>query len=219
METPDGDLLVTFEAEALPGGAFLEAVKKRMRREYDYVLIDSRTGVSDTSGICTVQLPDLLVVCFTLNDQSIEGAAAVARAVTSQRNTATASSIKVFPVPTRVEKAEKDRLDPIPGDKPGDYRKRAMAALERIPDVTGSDPFNNRMYLLARATILQEMYKDKKFDQMEAIARPLMAFGAGGMVLFISGLQLLANQFGYDRAGFRAYVLCPAARQGPPSLK
>ena len=45
-----------------------------MRRRYHYILIDSRTGVSDTSGICTVQMPDLLVVCFTYNNQSIEGA-------------------------------------------------------------------------------------------------------------------------------------------------
>jgi hypothetical protein len=33
------------------------------------------------------------------------------------------------------------------------------------------------------------------------------------MILFISGLQLLANQFGYDRAGFRAYVLSPLPRR------
>ena len=61
--------------DRLGGGVFLEAVKERMREEYDYILIDSRTGVSDASGICTVQMPDLLVVCFTLNHQSIEGAA------------------------------------------------------------------------------------------------------------------------------------------------
>ena len=42
----------------LGGGVLLEALKKWMREEYDYVLIDSRTGISDTSGICTVQMPD-----------------------------------------------------------------------------------------------------------------------------------------------------------------
>ena len=59
--------------ERLGGGTFLDAVKKRLREEekYDYILIDSRTGVSDTSGICTVQIPDILVICFTLNRQSI----------------------------------------------------------------------------------------------------------------------------------------------------
>ncbi|MBN9122771.1 MAG: hypothetical protein J0I06_27135, partial [Planctomycetes bacterium] len=43
--------------------------------------------------------------------------------------------------------------------------------------------------------------------------RPLMAFGAGSMVLLVSGVQLIGNQFGYDRAGFRAYVLSPAPRR------
>jgi len=98
--------------ERLGGGAFLEAARQRMRQEYDYVLIDSRTGVSDTSGICTVQMPDVLVTCFTLNDQSIEGAAAVSQSVQQQRGAEPDQpGIKIFPVPTRVERAEKERLE------------------------------------------------------------------------------------------------------------
>lgn len=94
--------------ETKGGGAFLEAVEARMREQYDYVLIDSRTGVSDTSGICTVQFPDALVVCFTLNDQSIEGASAVAASVLEQRKD---SPPQIFPAPMRVELAEKEKLE------------------------------------------------------------------------------------------------------------
>jgi hypothetical protein len=43
--------------------------------------------------------------------------------------------------------------------------------------------------------------------------RPLMAYGVAGMVLLIAGVQLMGNQFGYDRAGFRAYVLSPVSRR------
>lgn len=43
--------------------------------------------------------------------------------------------------------------------------------------------------------------------------RPLMVFGSGVGVLLLVGLQLIGNQFGYDRAGFRAYVLSPAPRR------
>lgn len=92
----------------LGGGAFLEAVRQQLRSRYDYVLIDSRTGVSDTSGICTVQLPDVLVVCFTMNRQSIEGASAVAESVLAQR-----PDLRVLPVPCRIELAEKERLDSV----------------------------------------------------------------------------------------------------------
>lgn len=99
--------------DRLGGGVLLEMAKERMRAEYDYILIDSRTGVSDTSGICTVQMPDILVVCFTLNNQSIEGAGAVADSVYAQRGGTQQgqSEFRIFPVPTRVEKFEKERLE------------------------------------------------------------------------------------------------------------
>jgi ABC-2 type transport system permease protein len=42
--------------------------------------------------------------------------------------------------------------------------------------------------------------------------RPLMAIGAATMIVLMS-VQLIGNQFGYDRAGFRAYVLCPSPRR------
>jgi ABC-2 type transport system permease protein len=41
--------------------------------------------------------------------------------------------------------------------------------------------------------------------------RPLYATGAIGMVLLSMG-QLLGNQFGFDRSGFRVFVLCSAPR-------
>lgn len=98
--------------ELLGGGVLLESVKTKLRKLYDFVLVDSRTGVSDTSGICTVQMPDELVVCFTLNRQSIYGAAAAARSALQQRRTDEGvSTLKVWPVPMRIEPSEKDRLE------------------------------------------------------------------------------------------------------------
>lgn len=96
--------------DKIGGGVFIESMKEAMRGEYDYILLDSRTGVSDASGICTVQMPDALVVCFTMNHQSIEGAAAVAASVYEQRRGA-GPSVKVFPVPMRVENGEKEKLE------------------------------------------------------------------------------------------------------------
>ncbi|ANZ39131.1 ATP/GTP-binding protein [Lentzea guizhouensis] len=51
--------------------AHLEAYREEWTAKYDFVLIDSRTGVSDIAGICTAQLPDRLVVVFTANDQNL----------------------------------------------------------------------------------------------------------------------------------------------------
>ncbi len=83
-----------------------------LKENYDYVLIDSRTGISETSGICTVQLPDILVVLFTLNRQAIEGVARVAESVETQRaSSARDPRLIIFPITTRVELAEKEKLD------------------------------------------------------------------------------------------------------------
>ncbi len=85
------------------GGRFLDALRADMKREYDYTLIDSRTGHSDIADICTIQLPDILVDCFTLSNQGIEGAAQVALKV----NRHAKREIRVLPVPMRIDSAEK----------------------------------------------------------------------------------------------------------------
>ena len=41
--------------------------------------------------------------------------------------------------------------------------------------------------------------------------RPLLPFGAMAITL-LSMTQLIGNQFGFDRSGFRVFVLCPAPR-------
>ncbi len=64
------------------GEQFIENWKADIEKTYtpDYVLIDSRTGLSDVGGICTLHLPQLVVLLYALNDQNIHGIAGVARA-------------------------------------------------------------------------------------------------------------------------------------------
>jgi hypothetical protein len=94
--------------ERLGGGQFFDALRANMKENYDYTLIDSRTGLSDIADICTVHLPDVLVDCFTLSDQSIEGAAAIARSVDQRYHD---RNIRILPVPMRIDDAEKEKLD------------------------------------------------------------------------------------------------------------
>ncbi|MEA2343588.1 MAG: hypothetical protein QOF63_1757 [Thermoanaerobaculia bacterium] len=96
--------------EKLGGEAFFEAAKEYMRADYDYILIDSRTGVSDTAGICTVQMPETVVILFTLNIQSLEGASSVAESIESQRR-ARNTDVRILPVPTRVDRSEKEKVE------------------------------------------------------------------------------------------------------------
>ena len=109
--------------DKLGGHALFEALKQSMR-QFDFVLIDSRTGVSDTAGITTVQFPDSLVVLFTLNNQSIDGASAIARSVIQQQK----PGFTIFPVPTRVDNSESDRLN-----------SRWRLALKTFDEILGRD--------------------------------------------------------------------------------
>ena len=94
--------------DRLSGGAFLEETRQQIIESYHYILIDSRTGISDTSGICTVQFPDVLVACFTANNQSIDGTAAVAASVCQRERLR--GPVRLLPLLTRVDTSEKHKL-------------------------------------------------------------------------------------------------------------
>jgi hypothetical protein len=100
--------------EEMGGGIFLETAREQAVSGYNYVLIDSRTGVSDTSGVCTIHLPDILVICFTANNQSIRGAAAVAatvRAAWAAEPGRPGRPKRIIPLLTRVDPFEKTKLN------------------------------------------------------------------------------------------------------------
>ena len=65
-----------------------EAYFEWMRRQLldadlaDVVLIDSRTGVTEMSGVCTRQLADVVVMLSAPNDQNLDGVAKMARSFT-----------------------------------------------------------------------------------------------------------------------------------------
>ena len=70
------------------GFLLFEDLKEQWNRiiQPDYVLIDSRTGHTDTSGICTRQLPDSVVILFFPNEQNLRGLTEVVRDIRSEAN-------------------------------------------------------------------------------------------------------------------------------------
>jgi cellulose biosynthesis protein BcsQ len=139
------------------GGSLLDRTKDALADEYDFIFIDSRTGVSDTSGICTIQMPDILVACFTLNRQSISGVASVLDSVKACRDEQAPPAslpppraITIYPVATRIENSEKIKLDLA--------RTRAREVLNRF--VAAAEPHDSRQY----------------WDDMEVTYRPFYAF-------------------------------------------
>ncbi|WP_374386494.1 KGGVGR-motif variant AAA ATPase [Brevundimonas sp.] len=103
-ETPYAEALSEFHwptfFSEFAGGAMLESLKAWARRSYDMILIDSRTGLADVAGICTMQLPDQVVLCFVLNRQNTEGVADIAASILATRG----DDVQIRLAPMRVSK-------------------------------------------------------------------------------------------------------------------
>ncbi len=89
-------------------GRVLEEMRSRWVDNFDFVLVDSRTGVTDFSGVTTAQLPDVLAFFFVANRQSLEGACDIVdRAMKARRGMAVDRPALIpLPVPSKFERNE-----------------------------------------------------------------------------------------------------------------
>lgn len=82
----------------------LIAFRGLLASRYAYCLIDSRTGLTDTSSICTALLPEKLVAVFTPNNQSLYGLLSVtAQAVAYRQSSEDMRPLAIFPLPSRLD--------------------------------------------------------------------------------------------------------------------
>ena len=63
------------------GASAVETLREQLIDMADVVLIDSRTGFTDSGSVCTFQLPDGVVLVTSPNQQSLEGVDRVARMI------------------------------------------------------------------------------------------------------------------------------------------
>ncbi|MXS82930.1 SUMF1/EgtB/PvdO family nonheme iron enzyme [Nitrosomonas oligotropha] len=89
-------------------GEHLETLRSSWLESFDVVLVDSRTGVTDFSGLTTAQLPDILAFMFTANEQSLKGCAdVVTRAMNARRQLPLdRPALLPLPIPARFEQRE-----------------------------------------------------------------------------------------------------------------
>lgn len=99
----------TFQWEALYNRSpwLISAFAERLGREFRYILIDSRTGLSDISSICTMLMPERLVVVFTPTRQSLTGVLElIEKATAYRRNSDDLRPLVAFPLPSRIDMSE-----------------------------------------------------------------------------------------------------------------
>lgn len=121
------------------GGRMIASLRQWATRNYDLVLIDSRTGLADVAGICTMQLPDIVMLMFVLNRQNIEGAARVAAAIKSTRGDAI--DIRVVPMRVSREGTEEE----------ADALARAQRELTKVGKLEEQDVVRDLQNLFVKA--------------------------------------------------------------------
>ena len=115
------------------GYGFIEYLKTQFKNQADFILIDSKTGVTDVGGICTLQIPDAVVLFFSLNEQSIQGTERIIRSINKSKSISKKEPPKLFIIPSRVEKyLEKDRLN--------EWSEKAAQTLGKF---IKNDPYEN----------------------------------------------------------------------------
>jgi cellulose biosynthesis protein BcsQ len=97
------DFSKLFEESRL--GNYIEELRDEWIANYDFVLLDSRTGVTDIGGICTVHLADILILLFTTTDSSLNGIRQIIDRARQEREKLPVdrTSLVAVPVPARDE--------------------------------------------------------------------------------------------------------------------
>lgn len=117
-------LVMTFKEIVQTGGRF------------DYVFIDSRTGFSDESGICTRDLADALVVLSGLNTQNVQGTSrffgALRRALAQRELPRPKVAVVLSPVPNGEDELVDER-EAVARVAFGEAWGEALAVELRIP--------------------------------------------------------------------------------------
>ena len=87
------------------GFGFIEFLKKELKKRADFILIDSRTGLSDIGSICTLQLPDIVVLLFSFNEQNLHGTKFICDCISnkSEKMVVKREPPKMILVPSRIE--------------------------------------------------------------------------------------------------------------------
>ena len=135
-----------------------------LARHFRYVLVDSRTGRTDSAGICTTLLPRKLVVVFTPNRQSLEGVdALVTRAIEYRRSHEDEQrQLLVYPLPSRIEMGD--------GAQRAEWRRG-----DSYKGIAGYQPMFER--LLRTSYGLSQIALDSYFDEVQLQQTKTFAYG------------------------------------------
>ncbi|GJI94535.1 hypothetical protein RugamoR57_12530 [Duganella caerulea] len=144
--------------------ALFRCFADNLARHFRYVLVDSRTGRTDSAGICTTLLPRKLVVVFTPNRQSLEGVQALVTRATAYRRSHEDEQrpLMVYPLPSRIEMSDSVQRAQW---RRGDQQQR----------IQGYQPIFEQ--LLSSCYGMPQMSLDSYFDEVQLQQTRTFAYG------------------------------------------
>ena len=92
-------------------GSEIERLRHDWIENFDFILIDSRTGVTNFSGLTTSQLPDVLAFLFTPNRQSLLGSCDIARKAMDARRQSPLDRPAIIPLPIAAKFDQTEEYD------------------------------------------------------------------------------------------------------------
>jgi cellulose biosynthesis protein BcsQ len=128
-----------FFDETSQGSIFNQLAEAINGLGYDYVLIDSRTGLNDQAGICTQVLPDMIVILFRLTFQNIDGLEHVVPMIKHQLNTRDKNDVEIIPVASSVVSSTSQHFHEIKNDARNLFGVDRLSYIRFDPDMLSDE--------------------------------------------------------------------------------
>lgn len=172
------------------GAEFIENFKAEIEDAYkpDYVLVDSRTGLTDVGGVCTLHLPDLVILLFALNEQNLQGISSVARVLRDSEKMP-----QLIPVATPVPN--------LGGSGEGMVERR----LERAKELLGTEvkhtlPYSSMVALKEQILVWDSPRRTMLSHRYRELADSLRDANPDGLDFLQRGIREALEGFDLERA-------------------
>jgi MinD-like ATPase involved in chromosome partitioning or flagellar assembly len=137
----------------------------------DYVLIDSRTGHTDVSGICTRHLPDAVLIFFIPNEQNLRGLERIVPDIREEASTGRRKEIELLFVMSNVP--DLDDEEEILADRRRQFAKSLKIDVrgDRLQIIHRYDS----LHLLNQAIFTKDKPKSRLAHEYQRLTRKLMS--------------------------------------------
>jgi tetratricopeptide (TPR) repeat protein len=192
-----------FKAQRFPNRPLgVEAFEPALQTPYDYVLVDSRTGITEIGGLCVGPLADRLVVITGLNDQNVHGTLDFMKEVGIQPKprpqddqpwddadtvgAAATDNPSLGPKPTILV------ASPVPSGETA-YKRRRLRELEKLIGIHPVSLSYHSLMALMETVFVRDYTEENLADEYKRLATSVMAQVGDDPLRLAAGSRVLWN--------------------------